>query len=1083
MAKASLTIAIGGTYDGKAIDKAEKALRDLNVEAARHAGGISESLARAGDSAVKLGANMQQTGDRIAGMGSAITKATAPIAAVGAASVKLASDYEDAVAKVYTIMDKDVMSTEAMARSILDLSTSTGKSATELADATYQALSASVATDKVAGFVEDAVKLAKSGFTETATAVDTLTTVINAYGYKAEDAQMISDRLVQTQNKGKTTVDELAQSMGNVIPTAAAYNVNLDNLCSSYVILTKQGINTANATTAINGMLTELADEGSDVAEVLRNKTGKSFGQLMAEGKSLGDVIEILNASVDGNSEAFANLWGNVRASKGALAIANAGTAEFASTMGDMADSAGLCDKALDDLATPAAKANKAINAVKNTGIQLGEEIVGAAVPSLEKLASMAQDLYKWFGELDDGTKQSIVQFGALAVAAGPVVTIFGKMYSGVGQLFARLGTGMQNLGAFGAAMKTAEAEMRAAGATSVGLGSKMKAAAEQTGLMTKATNLLKGSLAMIGIGAAVAAVGLIIDKYREWREHTETVDKATRGIEEAVGKAKLAYDSYAPAVEGATRALEDNGVTAEKALESQAQLADRMSETWGEIGTNAAMVDRYASEIDRLGKLNRLTSDEQARLNVAVEGFNQLTGSNIEILDAEHGRLSTTREAILGVAEAYKEEAKAAAAKEMLIEINKQQYQDELALKQAKDELARAEEEYQYQLANFPDSAYAYGQAVVDAGRKVDEMQRALDSAKRSEQDLLDILAQSPAHFKTMEDALDSCGLKIGDLGNVTDEQLEAMRQNFDGTLQSIYDTCVARGMEIPEGLAKGVGEGSDKATKSAEELANAVINQVKSVFEISSPSRVMQRLGAEVDEGLGGGIDGSASRPTGAMSSLGRAIRDAVSCLPDDARRTGEGAGESLARGIEGTSRSAYTSSQGVAGSARDGFGSVDAYNTGWNLAVGFANGMAGPDIWTTAWNVGCSALDAICSALGISSPSKKAMEVGRYFGEGAVIGMRSTEDAIADESQRMSDLMGLSPEPFGGAARAGAASYGAPNMAASNVTMNVTVNVSARDASEGRAAGTSLADALYEELSRKMGSGLWPVSYSTA
>ena len=382
MAKASLTIAIGGTYDGKAIDKAEKALRDLNVEAARHAGGISESLARAGDSAVKLGANMQQTGDRIAGMGSAITKATAPIAAIGAASVKLASDYEDAVAKVYTIMDKDAMSAEAMARSILDLSTSTGKSATELADATYQALSASVATDKVAGFVEDAVKLAKSGFTETATAVDTLTTVINAYGYKAEDAQMISDRLVQTQNKGKTTVDELAQSMGNVIPTAAAYNVNLDNLCSSYVILTKQGINTANATTAINGMLTELADEGSDVAEVLRDKTGKSFGQLMAEGKSLGDVIEILNASVDGNSEAFANLWGNVRASKGALAIANAGAAEFASTMGDMADSAGLCDKALDDLATPAAKANKAINAVKNTGIQLGEEIIGAAVPA-----------------------------------------------------------------------------------------------------------------------------------------------------------------------------------------------------------------------------------------------------------------------------------------------------------------------------------------------------------------------------------------------------------------------------------------------------------------------------------------------------------------------------------------------------------------------------------------------------------------------------------------------------------------------------------------------------------------------------
>ena len=118
--------------------------------------------------------------------------------------------------------------------------------ATELADAAYQALSASVETDKVAGFVEDAVKLSKSGFTETATAVDTLTTVINAYGYKAEDAAEISDKLVQTQNKGKTTVDELAQSMGNGIPTAAAYNANLDNLCSSYVILCCKRITSSN---------------------------------------------------------------------------------------------------------------------------------------------------------------------------------------------------------------------------------------------------------------------------------------------------------------------------------------------------------------------------------------------------------------------------------------------------------------------------------------------------------------------------------------------------------------------------------------------------------------------------------------------------------------------------------------------------------------------------------------------------------------------------------------------------------------------------------------------------------------------
>ena len=210
MGKASLTVEITGDYNGRAIDRAEKALKQFQVNAARDSGGISQAITATGDSIAALGNSMQHTGEKIAGYGTTLTKMTAPIAAIGAASVKLASDYQQSVAKVYTIMDKNVMSTDRMSQSILDLSTATGKSANELAEASYQALSASVETSKVGGFVEQAVKLSKVGFTETATAVDTLTTIINAYGMSADDAAAISDKLVQTQNKGKTTVDELA---------------------------------------------------------------------------------------------------------------------------------------------------------------------------------------------------------------------------------------------------------------------------------------------------------------------------------------------------------------------------------------------------------------------------------------------------------------------------------------------------------------------------------------------------------------------------------------------------------------------------------------------------------------------------------------------------------------------------------------------------------------------------------------------------------------------------------------------------------------------------------------------------------
>lgn len=1082
MAKATLTIAIGGEYNGKAIDKAEKALRDLNVEAARHAGGMTESFTKAGDSLVKLGSDMQRTGSSIEDLGAKTTKLTAPIAAIGAASVKLASDYENAVAKVYTIMDKGVMSTEQISKAILDLSTKTGKSAVELADASYQALSASISTDKVAGFVEDAVKLSKAGFTETATAVDTLTTVINAYGYSADDAQAISDKLVQTQNKGKTTVDELSQSMGNVIPTASAYNVSLDNLCSAYVVMTKQGINTANATTAINGMLTELADEGSTVASVLKEKTGKSFGQLMADGMDLGEVIGLLSESVDGDSEAFANLWGNVRASKGALAIANAGASEFSGTMKDMAKSTGLCDKALEDLETPAQKANKAINAVKNTGIELGEEILGAAVPSLDKMAEMAQGLYKWFGSLDESTKQAIVKFGALAVAAGPVLTVFGRMYSGLGGLVTKLGTGMQSIGAFSAAMKASEASMKAAGATTVGLGTKIKAAAEQTGIMTKATNLLKGSLAAIGITAAVAAIGLLVGKFMEWKEHNDKVEKATRSLEGAVGAAKAAYDAYTPSVEGSTRALEDNRASADEALESQAALADRMTSAFKDIGTNAAMVDRYAQTIAELGEKGNLADEDIVRLQAAVDGFNQLTGAGIEITNGMTGELNTSRDAILGVAEAYKEEAKAAAAREMLVEVNKQILQDEMALKSAKDDLAQAEEAYQYQLANFPDSAYTYGQAVTDAERRVNEMEAALSSARKSEQDLVDVLTESPGKFKTMEDALASCGESVKSLGDITDEQLAAIEAGFDGSLSSIYKSCIEQGASIPEGLKAGMESSAEEPKGAVERLAQNIIDSMRDKLQTHSPSRVMYEIGKDIDSGLGGGIDDGSGEPADAMSRVAEGVEAAISSVPGNAQEIGGQASYSFARGVG--ENSAYYEGQDLAVSARDGMGSVDPYDTGWDFSVGFANGMNGPDIFTTAWNIGLSALGAIKGALGIASPSKEAAKVGEWFGQGAVEGMKRTEAAIAAETGRLGGLMSLQPAQagFGGISYGGLASHAQPSISTGGVTLNAYVTVNADGASKGKEIGESVIDAIYGELSRRSGSRLWDALYST-
>lgn len=410
------------------ISATENSLKSLTKEMKNFGSVSAQQIAAAGE-------DVQELGGKIEIVGKKVSVASAASAAALGASVKLASDYTDAVAKVGTVADLQSVPLEKLRDDMLQLSTETGRGAGEIADATYQAISASVDTADAVSFVGTSVGLAKAGFLETADAVDVLTTIINAYGLEASDAGRLSDILIQTQNDGKTTVNELSQSMGQVIPLASAYGVNIENLAASYAQLTKNGVATAQAGTYLKSMLNELGDSGSDVGEILKSKTGKSFGQLMNDGMSLGDVLGILSDSVNGDSEALAGLWSSSEAGTGALSILSSGVGAFNDELGNMQDSTGNVADALETLSTPSAKAQESLNAVKNAGIELGSAALEAIAPLLEQLAETVKSLTERFSNLSPATQTVIVAVMAILAALGPVIIIIGQLITAVGTI------------------------------------------------------------------------------------------------------------------------------------------------------------------------------------------------------------------------------------------------------------------------------------------------------------------------------------------------------------------------------------------------------------------------------------------------------------------------------------------------------------------------------------------------------------------------------------------------------------------------------------------------------------------------
>lgn len=426
--------------DAKNVDKTSAEYRNLQreiIETESKLKSFKSQLAQIGQVNFRaVGEQLKEIGSRLTEAGEAMSKYSAAAAAGIAGTTKLSLGYSDAIAKMSTVSDDAQVPVSQLRKELMNLSNQSGKSSTELAEAAYQALSASVETKDVVGFVAEATKLAKAGFLETADAVDVLTTIINAYGYSAKDATLIADQLVQTQNDGKTTVNELAQSMGQIIPTASALNVPLEQLNASYVLMTKQGINTANATTYLSGMFTELSRDGSEVSDILKEKTGKSFGQLMKDGASLGDILQILNEAVGGDSEAFSNLWGNVRAGRGALSLLNAGTETFNTEAEAMVNSTGNVDTALGKLSTTGAALRKALNMLVNVGIQIGDVFA----PYIEKAALFVQGLIEKFNALSPAVKSAIAVILTIIAAIAPVLLVGGKLLTGIGTLIIGIG-------------------------------------------------------------------------------------------------------------------------------------------------------------------------------------------------------------------------------------------------------------------------------------------------------------------------------------------------------------------------------------------------------------------------------------------------------------------------------------------------------------------------------------------------------------------------------------------------------------------------------------------------------------------
>ena len=304
-------------------------------------------------------------------------------AGFGALSVKLAGDFQKSLLEVSTLMTKTNDQTlPNLSRELRSVAGSSGLALSSLSKAKYDIVSAGFAGAAESAKILDAsAKLAVGGVTSAASAADLLTTSLNAFGLKSSEADRISDSLFTTVRLGKTTMDELASSFGQVLPFARSMNLSFEDVGASMATLTASGINTSEATTALRATITSLSAP-SEGAKRAMDEAGigvKNFDD------GTVDLISTIEQFKGLDQETIKKFIPNVTAVLGVQTLANNFEVLSSNVKQFSESSAGATESAFNKMAKAFNTTfNKLKNNIQSVMIEIGNIIIEVIQPTLE---------------------------------------------------------------------------------------------------------------------------------------------------------------------------------------------------------------------------------------------------------------------------------------------------------------------------------------------------------------------------------------------------------------------------------------------------------------------------------------------------------------------------------------------------------------------------------------------------------------------------------------------------------------------------------------------------------------------------
>ena len=423
-----------------------------------------------------------------------------------------------------TMAGKDAAGFEQLKDQVSELSKTIPLTRDALANGLYQVVSNGVPEDNWISYLEASSRAAVGGIANLEEVVKVTSTVIKNYGLEWNAAQDIQDKIQLTAKNGVTSFEQLAAALPSVTGQAAQLGVSFTEMLAVMSTLTGVTGNTAEVSTQLASVLTALTKESSK-SQKMAEAMGISFNA--ASIKAAGGLKNYLQ-ELDRTVTAYANKTGQLKESiysklfgrAEALRLVNGLTGnlagKFEENIAALDASAGTIDEAFTGMAsTGSAK----IQLLKNKWGELTDVIAGGV---------SAFQPYLTFGS----------QVG-MTIASVAMLT----------QAFSKFGIAAKLSATYTAASIVAQRGWQLATVTTTAITRTLQAAF--TGAAVGATTLkvaIRGLLISTGVGAALAALGFVVEKLffqeKDAAEGADDLTEAQKRLEAQTEAEKVAYSS-----------------------------------------------------------------------------------------------------------------------------------------------------------------------------------------------------------------------------------------------------------------------------------------------------------------------------------------------------------------------------------------------------------------------------------------------------------------------------------------------------------------------------------------------------------